>query len=75
MHIGETVCSKRLPFYVDAALDAVERPQRGGKTVVLSTLALTTSPREQKECTDIMQNGQYEVEVNDITAMVYLNNN
>lgn len=72
VHIGETVCSKRLPFYADAIAGAVERLQRAGKTVILSTLALITLPREQKESAEIVHNGEYEAEVNDITALAHL---
>lgn len=72
VHVGEVVCSKRLPFYQDAVAEAVERLQRGGKTVVLSTLALITLPRERKDSADIIHNGEFEIEVNDIAALVHL---
>lgn len=50
VHVGEVVCSKRLPFYLDAVAGTVERLQRGGKKVVFSTLALITLQRERREC-------------------------
>jgi collagenase-like PrtC family protease len=72
VHIGEVVCSKRLPFYSDAIPQAVERLQRGGKTVVFSTLALITLPRERKDSASIVHNDSHEIEVNDIAALAHL---
>jgi collagenase-like PrtC family protease len=72
VHIGEVVCSKRLPFYIDAIPETVERLQRGGKAVVFSTLALITLPRERRDTADIVHNDEYEVEVNDIAALAHL---
>lgn len=70
VYLGEVVCSKRTPFYLSAMADAVGRLQRGGKTVVLSTLALITLMRERKECAELIGNGGCEIEVNDLTALV-----
>jgi len=72
VHIGEVVCSKRLPFYLDAVPGAVERLRRAGKTVVFSTLALITLPRERRDSADIVHNTECEVEVNDIAALAHL---
>ena len=72
VHLGEVVCSKRLPFYIDAVPEAVERLQRGGKTVVFGTLALITLMRERKDSADIVRNAVCEVEVNDIAALAHL---
>ncbi len=68
--LGEVVCSKRLPFYADRLAEAVERLQRGGKQVVLSSLALITLPRERRAAAELFQNGA--VEVNDLTLLAYL---
>jgi collagenase-like PrtC family protease len=72
VHLGEVVCSKRLPFYIDAIPEAVGRLQRGGKTVVFGTLALTTLMRERKDSINIVRNDVCEVEVNDIAALAHL---
>lgn len=72
VHVGEVVCSKRAPFYLDAIAEAIERLQRGGKKVVLSTLALITLPRERRNCADTIRDDGLEVEVNDISALAYL---
>lgn len=69
VYFGEVVCSKRMPFYVGAIADAIDRLQKGGKTVVLSTLASITLMRERKECADLVRCGSYEIEVNDLTAL------
>lgn len=69
VYLGEVVCSKRTPFYLSAMADAVDRLQRGGKTVVLSTLALITLMRERKECAELIDCESFEIEVNDITAL------
>lgn len=70
--IGEVVCSKRLPYYVDRIPQAIERLQRAGKTVVLSSLALVTLKREREMCADLAANGDLEIEVNDLTMLAYL---
>jgi collagenase-like PrtC family protease len=70
--LGEVVCSKRLPFYADRLAEAVERLRRGGKTVVLSSLALVTLPRERQLCAELAAAGALEVEVNDLTLLAYL---
>ena len=70
--LGEVVCSKRLPFFVDRMPDAVERLQRAGKEVILSSLALVTLNRERQMCADLAANGGLEVEINDLTMLAYL---
>ena len=69
VYLGEVVCSKRTPFYLGVMADAIDRLQRGGKTVVLSTLASITLMRERKECADLVRCGLCEIEVNDLTAL------
>ncbi|MEO3431415.1 U32 family peptidase [Pelagibius sp. CAU 1746] len=70
--LGEVVCSKRLPFYAQRIPDAIERLQRAGKTVVLSSLALVTLAREQQLCADLAASDGMEVEVNDLTMLAHL---
>jgi collagenase-like PrtC family protease len=70
--LGEVVCSKRLPFYADRIPDAIERLQRGGKTVVLSSLALVTLAREQQLCADLAAGDGFGVEINDLTMLAHL---
>jgi collagenase-like PrtC family protease len=70
--LGEVVCSKRLPFYIDRIPQAIERLRRAGKTVVLSSLALATLKRERQMCADLAASGEVEIEVNDLTMLAYL---
>jgi O2-independent ubiquinone biosynthesis protein UbiV len=67
--IGENVCSKRLPFYADQIPLAIERLQRGGKQVVLSSLILVTLERERRAAREIFDQTQFEIEINDLTLM------
>ncbi len=45
--IGEVVCSKRTSFFQPYLADVTERLQKGGKEVVLSTLALIPSESDE----------------------------
>jgi O2-independent ubiquinone biosynthesis protein UbiV len=70
--IGEVVCSKRLPLYVDRLPQAVERLQQAGKEVVLSSLALVTLKRERKSCAELGADGDFDVEINDLSMLSHL---
>lgn len=72
VHLGEVVCSKRLPFYIDRVPHAIERLQRAGKRVTLSSLALVTLKRERDMCADLAASGDLDIEVNDLTMLAYL---
>jgi len=49
VYLGEVVCSKREPFFVDDLPKIAERLAAAGKQVVHSTLALVTTDREMDE--------------------------
>lgn len=70
--IGESVCSKRAPFYANRIPDAIERLQRGGKSVVLSSLILVTLERERRAARDLFAQTEHEVEIDDLTLMNYV---
>jgi len=70
--LGEVACSKRLPFYADRLPDTIERLQRGGKRVVLSSLGLVTLPRERQLSAELLADDSLDVEVNDLTLLAYL---
>lgn len=72
VHLGEVVCSKRLPFYIDSMPQAIARLRRAGKRVVLSSLALVTLKREREMCADLAASGDLDIEVNDLTMLAYL---
>jgi collagenase-like PrtC family protease len=67
--IGELVCSKRAPFYADRVPAAIERLERGGKEVVLTSLALITLERERRAAHELFDSASHEVEINDLTLM------
>jgi collagenase-like PrtC family protease len=67
--IGETVCSKRTPFYEDRIPGAIERLQRGGKAVILGSLGMVTLEREKRAARELFEQTALEVEINDLTLM------
>jgi len=69
--LGEVVCSKRLPYYISRISDTIERLQRGGKEVLLSSLALVTLKRERQMSADLAANEEMEIEVNDLTMLAH----
>ncbi len=66
--LGEAVCSKRQPFRDDAIAGVMERLERGGKEVVIATLALPTMAREVRAIHEVIEAG-YAIEANDITTV------
>ena len=68
VHIGEVVCGKRMPFSHPLWPEIIERLERGGKEVVLSTLAAPATVRERKAIAELCADGRL-VEINDITAL------
>jgi O2-independent ubiquinone biosynthesis protein UbiV len=69
--VGEVVCSKRTPFFEDHIPGVVERLQRGGKKVVLASLALLTTVRERKMAAEMFADGALPVEIDDLTALAW----
>jgi len=67
--IGEVVCSKRLPRVAESLARAVARLQRGGKEVILSTLALFTRDGERRSLSGLIDETSLALEVNDISAL------
>ncbi len=72
VYLGEVVCSKRMPFTADLMGNAIERLERGGKTVVLSTLAMPTLPRERRLMRDLIDGFDRLIEINDASTLVQL---
>ncbi|WP_138379304.1 ubiquinone anaerobic biosynthesis protein UbiV [Luteithermobacter gelatinilyticus] len=68
VHVGEVVCSKRMPFQ-DWLPDVIDRLERGGKKVILSTLILIMNDREERAMKDIAASPDYLVEANDLAAI------
>jgi O2-independent ubiquinone biosynthesis protein UbiV len=67
--IGELVCSKRAPFYADRIPTAIERLQRCGKQVALTSLALVTLERERRAARELFAQTDLEIEIEDLTLM------
>jgi collagenase-like PrtC family protease len=68
VHLGEVVCSKRSPLSEPHLPQLIDRLRAAGKEVVLSTLALVTSPREIAEIEARCDAG-YLVEANDLACI------
>ena len=68
VHVGEAVCGKRMPFSDPVWPEIVERLERGGKEVVLSTLAAPSTVRERRAVAELCGEERL-VEVNDVTAL------
>ncbi len=68
VHIGEVVCGKRMPFSHPVWPEIIERLERGGKEVVLSTLAAPATTRERRAIEDFCADDRL-VEINDVTAL------
>lgn len=70
--LGEIVCSKRAPFFDPLLPDIIERLQRGGKEVVLSSRALVMTAREARltaQQIDGAVEAGFTVEANDLGAV------
>lgn len=71
VYLGEVVCSKRQVFFEPYRDAVIERLQRAGKQVVLSSLALMTLPREAEALRAEAAKGLW-VEANDVAAIQIL---
>lgn len=69
VYLGETVCSKRAPFFERHLPEVVERLERGGKTVVFSTLAEVVLPRERRMTTELCADADRPVEINNVAGL------
>ena len=72
VYVGEVVCSKRAPFFAPYIPEGVERLQRGGKQVILSTLALIMSEPEMEQVIELSENTDLLIEANDIGTAALL---
>lgn len=72
VHVGEVICSKRMPFYEKLIPEVMERLTTAGKEVVLSSQALIMSAREQIMAQDLSSIEGVLIEANDITVAALL---
>ncbi|WP_430694958.1 ubiquinone anaerobic biosynthesis protein UbiV [Mesorhizobium montanum] len=68
VHVGEVVCGKRMPFSDPAWPAVIERLERGGKQVVLATLAAPATVRERRSVEDLCGDERL-VEINDVSGL------
>lgn len=68
VHVGEVVCGKRMPFSDPAWPDIIERLERAGKEVVISTLVAPATVRERRSAEELCTDERL-IEINDITAL------
>ena len=71
VYLGEVVCSKREPFFVDDLPAIAARLRAAGKQVVLSTLALVTTDAEMEAIRERCH-GELMIEANDVASIKLL---
>lgn len=69
VYLGETICSKRIPFFARELPGIRERLEAAGKTVVLSTLSEVTVPLDRRAVRDVCEVAGCQIEVNDAAAL------
>ncbi|WP_392552070.1 U32 family peptidase [Orbus wheelerorum] len=69
IYMGETVCTKRRDMKVADWIALAKEVAKSGKQVVLSTLALLEAPSEINEMRQLVNNGDFLVEANDLAAI------
>lgn len=69
IYMGETVCTKRREMKVANWLELAKQIAKSGKQVVLSTLALLEAPSELNDLRQLVNNGDFLVEANDLAAI------
>jgi len=67
--MGETVCTKRREMKVADWIALAKEVAKSGKQVILSTLALLEAPSEINEMRQLVNNGDFLVEANDLAAI------
>ncbi|OTQ28903.1 U32 family peptidase [Gilliamella apicola] len=69
IYMGETVCTKRREMKVPNWLELAKEIAKSGKQIVLSTLALLEAPSELNDLRQLVNNGDFLVEANDLAAI------
>ncbi|MDP3657272.1 MAG: U32 family peptidase [Brevundimonas sp.] len=69
VYLGEVVCGKRQPLLQDVLARAAERLEAAGKTVVWSTFALPSSPRERRLAAELAADPDHLIEAGDMSAV------
>ncbi|CAM3496759.1 Peptidase family U32 [Vibrio aerogenes CECT 7868] len=69
IYLGETVCSKRRELKPQHWLEIARELSKSGKEIVLSTMALLESRSELSVMKQYIDNGEFTVEANDVSAV------
>ncbi|WP_242654811.1 ubiquinone anaerobic biosynthesis protein UbiV [Shimia aestuarii] len=69
VYLGEVICSKRAPFQEADLPTIIERLERAGKRVVLSSLAEVMLTRERKATADMAAMDSHEIEINNAAGL------
>ncbi|MBP6115847.1 MAG: U32 family peptidase [Neisseriaceae bacterium] len=69
IYLGETVCSKRRELAPADWIALAQEVAHTGKQVVLSTMTLIEAPFELKEMRQLIDNGDFMIEANDLSAV------
>lgn len=69
VYLGESVCSKRREMTPADWIDLAKEVAKSGKQVVLSTLTLIEAPFELKDMRQLIDNGEFMIEANDLSAV------
>lgn len=69
VYLGEVICSKRAPFHEADLPTIIDRLERAGKRVILSTLAEVMLKRERKATGDLAEMDTPEIEINNAAGL------
>ncbi|MCE8538109.1 U32 family peptidase [Ruegeria pomeroyi] len=69
VYLGEVICSKRAPFHETDLPATIERLERAGKTVILSSLAEVMLKRERKATEELAAIEAPEIEMNNAAGL------
>ncbi len=72
VYLGEVICSKRQPFFDQHIAEIAERLERGGKRVVISSVAEVMLKRERRGLEDLVREEEHEIEVNNSAALFHM---
>ncbi len=71
VYVGEVICSKRAPFFESELPEVIERLERGGKRVVLSSLSDVTLKREREMIAALCEIEDREIEINNTAGLLH----
>lgn len=72
VYLGEVICSKRAPFFEAHYPEVIERLERGGKRVVLSSLSDVTLKRERNMMAGLCETESHDIEVNNTAGLLHI---